>query len=152
MAEDSFPSWPLYLSLIFGSLYILIAIIDILALLAIIQSPYSTGDFIASIMMLVVGLVFIAGTPSLRRGEKDGYAFTLVATTLAGILFLLQILVFISNALGWILGFENWSEWDPLADIIPSIWLFTLILLTMGVLRSLKMLGGEKGIFPIGGK
>ncbi len=151
MAEERLPRWPLYLSLLFGVLYAIAGIIDILTVVGYISTPLSTGDLIASLMMVIVGTVYLAGTPSLQKGEREGYAFTLVATTLAAILFILQVLVFLSNGLGWLLRFDDWLEWNILSDLTPSIWLFLLILLAMGILRSLKLLGGEKGIFPIGG-
>lgn len=152
MGEERLPLWPLCLSSLFGSLYLLVGVLDVLSQIGLIAVPFTTGDLIASLMLLIVGSVFITGTPLLHKGEREGYAFTLVATTLAGILFLLQLFVFASNGLGWILGFEDWIEWTPISDITPSIWLFSLILLTMGILRGFKMLGGEKGIFPIGGR
>lgn len=151
MAEEKLPMWPLYLSLLFGWLYVVVGIADIMGTLGFIAQVFTTGDVIASMMMIIVGTVYITGTPSLHRREREGYAFTLVATTLAAILFVLHVLVFASNGLGWLLGFEDWIGWNALSDLTPPIWLFLLILLAMGILRSRKLLGGEKGIFPIGG-
>ncbi len=151
MSKEGFPEWPLYLSFLFGSLYIFIGLIDIFSALGYYTLPYTSGDIIASLMMVIVGTVYISGTPSLHNGEREGYAYTLVATTLASILFLLQVLVLGSNALGWLLQFEDWMQWNAFTDLTPPIWVFSLILITMGILRISGQLGGERGIFPTGG-
>ncbi len=151
--DDTLPRWPFLYNVLFGTLYLTIGITDILSALGISIFPFRPKDIMSPLMLLITGIVFLAGTPMLKRRDEEGYAFTLVATILAAILFALQTLVLISNALGWVLGLEDWTEWNVISDITPAVWLFFLVAVAFWILKTTNRLGGDKGIFPasIGG-
>ncbi|MDF1541249.1 MAG: hypothetical protein P1Q69_20290 [Candidatus Thorarchaeota archaeon] len=151
MAEEQIPAWPLYANTVFGILYLIVAILYTLSGFGLILPLPASDDVIGSLMLFIVSVVYLAGIKPLMRGLKDGYAFTLVATVLAAILFVLHLIVFATDALGWILGLENWLNWAPLGSLSPAIWLFGMILVGIAILRLTDRMGGEKGIFPIGG-
>lgn len=145
------PSWPLYLSGLFGLAYLIIGLVYFLSGIGIVMPLAGASDPIASLMLVIVSIVYIAGIPMLSKGKREGYAFTLVATLLAALLFFLQILALASDALGWLLGYSGWASWTVFQDAAPSLWLFMFVLMAMAILKFAGKLGGEKGIFPIGG-
>ncbi len=152
MADRELPRWPMYLNGLFGLAYLVFGVFYLLSGVGAIVPVAGASDPIGSLMLVIVSVVYIAGLPMLSKGETEGYAFTLVATVLAALLFFLQILVLASDALGWFLGFSDWADWSVLQDAGPSLWLFLFVILAMGILRFSGRLGGEKGIFPTGGE
>jgi hypothetical protein len=151
LSDTQFPRWPLYLSGLFGLAYLVFGFVYLLSGVGVIMPLPGASDPIASLMLVIVSIVYLSGTPMLSRGDREGYAFPLVATILAALLFFLQILVLASDTLGWLLGFSDWATWTALQDASPSLWLFLLVLTTMAFLKFSNRLGGEKGIFPIVG-
>lgn len=151
MADEELPNWPLYLSGLFGLAYLLTGLVYLLSGIGAVIPLPGASDPIASLMLIIVSIVYLAGVPVLSRGNRDGYAFTLVATILAALLFFLQVLVLASDALGWVLGYSGWADWTVYQDAAPSLWLFMFVLMAMAILKFAGKLGGEKGIFPIGG-
>ncbi len=151
MGEDNIPRWPLYACIGLGPLYILTGFIYILSGFGLFPVLPASNDVIGSFMLLIVGMVYIVGIQHLKAQRREGYAFILVATGLAAVLFALHSIVFGTNALGSFLGLEDWIHWTPLDSLSPGIWLFGVILLMIGGLRLTGRLGGEKGIFPIEG-
>ncbi len=117
----------------------------------VLMFPFLGNDPFNSLMLIIVGSVFIAGTKSLAERKKEGYAFTIVGAILGAILFILQLLVLASNALGWALGFEDWRTWNIIDDISASIWIFGLIILAYVGLRVTNKLDETSKIFPNGG-
>ncbi|MHA1907019.1 MAG: hypothetical protein ACW98Y_06980 [Candidatus Thorarchaeota archaeon] len=151
MGEEEIPKWPLYASISLAILYILTGIIYILSGLGLVISLPASNDIIGSFMLLIVGGVYLVGIQYLLKQQREGYAFTLVATALAAVLFALHSIVFGTNALGAILGLEDWIHWTPLDSLSPGLWLFGVIAIIIGCLKLTDRLGGEKGIFPIEG-
>ena len=145
------PRWPLHASIGLGTLYIGTGFIYILSGFGILPGLPASNDVIGSFMLLIVGMVYLVGIQHLQAQRREGYAFILVATTLAAVLFALHSIVLGTNALGSFLGLEDWIDWTPLESLSPGIWLFGVILVIIGGLRLTGRLGGEKGIFPIEG-
>jgi len=151
LSEESMPKWPLYASISMGLLYMIVGIVYVLSGFGAIHSLPASEDIIGSLMLFIVSAVFLTGVKPLLKGQEDGYAFTLVATAIAAILFVLQLIVVGTNALGLIIGLEDWMDWTPLNSLSPAIWLFGIILIGVALLRVTGRLGGERGVFPIGG-
>ena len=143
-------SWPFILSLIMGLLYLAVGVISFLVGIGILPELIGFGDPIGSIMVIIVGVVYISAGKPLVKGQEEGYAFTIVATTLALVLFALQTVIMLTNAIGWFLALDDWITWNIISDITPPFWLFLLVLALIGILRATKRIGGQKGIFPVG--
>ena len=143
-------SWPFVLSLFIGVLYFGAGIISLSIGIGLIQPIPGFGDLIGSIMIIIVGIVYLSGVKPLSKGDEGAYAFSIVATGLAVLLFILQIIIIGTNALGWGLGLEDWITWNIMDDITPSFWLFIIVMIVIGVLRATHRIGGHKGIFPVG--
>jgi hypothetical protein len=70
----------------------------------------------------------------LSKNNQEGYAFITVGYILAALLFGLQVLVILTNGLGWFLRFEDWLAWNILSDITPSFWMFIVLMTGTGSL------------------
>lgn len=148
--DSNTKGWPFILSLFIGFLYFVIGIISLFIGIGLILPIPGFGDLIGSIMIIIIGIVYLSGVKPLSKGEKDAYAFSIVATGLAVVLFILQVIIIGTNALGWGLGLEDWITWNIMDDITPSFWLFIIVMMVIGILRATKRIGGHKGIFPVG--
>lgn len=90
---------------------------------------------------MIVASVFLTGVKPLSENNQEGYAFIAVGFILAAVLFCLQILVILTNSLGWVLRFEDWLTWNIWNDITPSLWMFVLLITGTG---SLWVVGNMK--------
>ena len=43
-------------------------------------------------------------------------------------MFGLQIIVILTNGLGWIAGLEDWADWSIAQQLTPALWLFLLVI------------------------
>lgn len=126
--------WPSVLSLITALSYGGVGILQILISLQIVPPITGFNDLIGGFLLIIVASIFMTGVKPLSRNEKEGYAFIAVGYGLAGILFVLQVMVIITNALGWILQFEDWLAWNIYSDITPSLWMFVILMTATGAL------------------
>ena len=79
-------------------------------------------------MLVIVGVVFLHVANPISKGDIDGFAFLNVGVLLAALLFGLQIIVILTNGIGWIAGLEDWTEWSVYQNLTPSLWLFLFVL------------------------
>jgi len=126
--------WPSILALITGLSYGGIGFLQLLVSLQIVVPITGFNDLIGGFLLIIVASVFLTGVKPLSRNEKEGYSFIAVGYVLAAILFALQIMVIITNALGWFLQFEDWLAWNIYNDITPSLWIFLILMTATGAL------------------
>jgi hypothetical protein len=126
--------WPATLTLIVGLSYGGIGILQLLASLGIIAPIMGFTDVVGGFLLIIIAAVFLTGVGPLIRNEQEGYAFIAVGYILAAVLFGLQVLVIGTNALGWLLGFEGWLDWNIYSDITPSLWMFIILMTSTGIL------------------
>lgn len=126
--------WPSILALITGLSYGGIGFLQLLVSLQIVAPITGFNDLIGGFLLIIVGTVFLTGVKPLSKDEKEGYSFIAVGYVLAAILFALQVMVIITNALGWILQFEDWLAWNIYNDITPSLWIFLILMTATGAL------------------
>jgi hypothetical protein len=127
-------TWPSRLSLVVGVAYTVVGIIQICVALGFIAPIVGFTDLVGGFLLIIIAAVFFTGVKPLSKNEQEGYAFIAVGYILAAILFALQVLVIITNALGWFLRFNNWLQWNVLNDITPSLWLFVILMTATGSL------------------
>ncbi len=126
--------WPSILALITGLSYGGIGLLQILVSLQVVAPITGFNDLIGGILLIIVASIFLTGVKPLSKDEKEGYAFIAVGYGLAAILFTLQVMVIITNGLGWILQFEDWLAWNIYSDITPSLWIFLILMIATGAL------------------
>lgn len=126
--------WSAWLALVVGSAYAGVGAIQILVTLGFIIPISGFTDLLGGFLLIIIAAVFLTGVRPLFKDEQEGYAFIAVGYILAGVLFALQVMVIITNALGWVLRFEAWLTWNILDDITPSLWMFLVLMTSTGAL------------------
>jgi hypothetical protein len=122
--EDLKKAMPIALAI--GLTYLIGGMLWFLASIGL-QIPFpSSPDALSALMLVIISTVFLYGIKPLREGNREGFAFLFVGMILAGILFLLQLLIMGSNFLGWLLGLDDWSDWHVMSDVTPTVWLFLM--------------------------
>jgi hypothetical protein len=139
--------WPAALALIVGLSYGSIGILQLLASLGIIAPIMGFTDVVGGFLLIIIAAVFLTGVRPLIRNEQEGYAFIAVGYILAAVLFGLQVLVIGTNALGWLLGFEGWLDWNFYNDITPSLWMFIILMTSTGILWVIGNL--KENLYPL---
>jgi hypothetical protein len=134
-AEFSVPedgSWPCRLSLVAGLSYAAVGLLQILVSVGLVAPIMGFTDVVGGFLLIIVAAVFLTGVRPLSKNEQEGYAFIAVGYILAAVLFGLQILVILTNGIGWLLRFQNWLNWDISNDISPSLWMFMVLMIGTG--------------------
>jgi hypothetical protein len=126
--------WPSILTLSIGMGYLAVGIVQIMTSIGIIPPIIGFTDLIGGFLLIIVASVFLTGYKPLSQNNQEGYAFIAVGYILAAVMFALQVLVILTNALGWILQFEDWLAWNILNDITPSFWMFLILMTSTGSL------------------
>ena len=142
--------WPSILTLVIGLGYLFVGTIQILSSIGTIPPIIGFSDLIGGFLLIIVSSVFLTGVKPLSENNQEGYAFIAVGYILAAVMFALQILVILTNALGWILQFEDWLAWNIVNDITPSLWMFMILMTGTGSLWVIgnmreKILGTSEG-------
>jgi hypothetical protein len=132
LPEDS--KWSSVFTLLIGIAYLSVGVVQILSSLQLIPPLVGFSDFIGGFLLLIVASVFLTGVQPLSKNNQEGYAFVAVGYILAAILFGLQILVILTNGLGWFLRLEDWIAWNIWTDFTPSLWMFIILMTGTGSL------------------
>jgi len=125
-----------------GAGYGILGVLQILVGLDVVNPNSLISEPIGGIMLVVVAFVYISGVRSLLGEDREGYAYLAVGVILGGILFVLQLIIMGTNALGWWLQLEDWNDWSLLSDLTPALLLFLPTLLVS--IRMHREKRGEK--------
>ena len=127
-------TWSSRMALVVGLAYASVGSVQIFVAFGYIAPIIGFTDLVGGFLLIIVAAVFLTGVKPLSKDEQEGYAFIAVGYILAAVLFALQVMVIITNLLGWFLRFENWLLWNILNDITPSLWLFVILMTSTGFL------------------
>jgi hypothetical protein len=129
---------PMVFSLVCGSLYIILGLLQLAAGTGrvLIGSDFSIplanvlfvpADLIGSFVLLLIGTVFIYGVLEMRSGVYEGISYAYVGILLALIFAFIYLLVCTGNLLEtYLLMNEEFAGWTPLSDMRPGIYLAIL--------------------------
>jgi hypothetical protein len=126
--------WSSVFTLIIGITYLCVGFIQIISSLELITPIVGFTDLIGGFLLIIIASVFLTGVKPLSENNQEGYAFVTVGYILAALLFGLQVLVILTNGLGWFLRFEDWIAWSIWNDITPSLWMFVILMTGTGSL------------------
>ncbi|MGQ4871060.1 MAG: hypothetical protein ACP6IT_04410 [Candidatus Thorarchaeota archaeon] len=126
------------LSVTLGVLYLATGIWEFLSVVGIAPLVVARPDPLDSLIMFVIGSVFLTGTKLLRRNKEEGIAFPIVGLILSTIVFALGLVVLLTNALGWALGLEDWEGWMPAMNITMSMITYVGVLVVGVIMRVAK--------------
>ncbi len=135
--------WPL--ALLMGALYFVGGMLWLIASFGLPIPFPATADPISAIVLIIIAAIFFSGVRPLRQGNRDGFGFVAVGVLLAGILFGLQLVILSTDFLGWALGLEDWTSWNALSTLTPTVWLFLLVVLIFAIARAAE--GNREGGF-----
>jgi hypothetical protein len=127
-------TWPSILSLAAGLSYAGVGVLQLLVSVGLVGPIVGFTDIVGGFLLIIVAAVFLTGVRPLSKDEQEGYAFIAVGYILAAVLFALQILVILTDGLGWLLGFQNWLDWNIFNDVTPSLWMFIILMTATGSL------------------
>jgi hypothetical protein len=127
-------TWPSILSLAAGLSYAGVGVLQLLVSVGLVGPIVGFTDIVGGFLLIIVAAVFLTGVRPLSKDEQEGYAFIAVGYILAAVLFVLQILVILTDGLGWLLGFQNWLDWNIFNDVTPSLWMFIILMTATGSL------------------
>ncbi len=111
-----------------GLLYLATASMQILRIMGLVGFWFLTPDVVIVFLLLVLAGVFLSGVLPLKHGKRHAIAFPTVGLILSALLFVLKIAILLTNALGWILSFEDWQTWSLAMDFEPTLWTFPIII------------------------
>ncbi|ETA68926.1 hypothetical protein MettiDRAFT_2415 [Methanolobus tindarius DSM 2278] len=138
MEEKPDTKVPMIFSVICGSLYIIMGLLQLAAGTGkiILGSEFSIplsnvlfvpADIIGSFVLLLIGTVFIYGVLEMRSGVYEGISYAYVGILLALIFAFIYLLVCTGNLLEThLLMNEEFEGWTPLSDMSPGIYLAIL--------------------------
>jgi hypothetical protein len=143
--------WFSIFTLFIGICYLMVGFVQILSSVGIIAPISGFTDLVGGFLLMIVASVFLTGVKPLSKNNQEGYAYIAVGYILAAVMFALQVLVILTNALGWFLHFEDWLAWNIINDITPSLWMFVILMAGTG---SVWIIGNIKGkmLGKIGGE
>lgn len=129
------------MTLIIGLVYLSVGLVQVAMGLSLLPPMPGMNDALGGVLLIVVAAVFLTGVNPLLNNSQEGYAYIAVGYILAAVVFGLQVLVIATNALGWVLRFEDWLDWSLAADLTPSFWMFIGLAVSTG---SLVLIGAMR--------
>ena len=127
-------TWAARLACVVGLAYAGVGVVQVLVAFGFLGPFIGFSDLVGGFLLIIVDAVFLTGVKPLSKNDQEGYAFIAVGYILAAVLFALQIMVIITNLLGWLFQFEVWLLWNILNDITPSLWLFVMLVISTSAL------------------
>lgn len=131
---------PVVFSLVSGSLYIFLGLLQLLAginrifigpdiLIPLADMLFVPADIIGSFVLILIGTVFIYGVIEMRSGIYEGVSYAYVGILLSLIFAIIYLFVSTGNMLeAYLLRNEDFADWTPLSDLKPGIYLALLSL------------------------
>ncbi|MFW9945125.1 MAG: hypothetical protein ACFFB7_09015 [Candidatus Sifarchaeia archaeon] len=136
--EDSESRIAWSLTLLMGTMYLVVGSSWLVASLGLPIPFPSVADPLSAMVLIVVAVVFFSGVRPLRRGDRDGFGFIAVGVLLAGIMFGLQLVILSTNYLGWVLGLDDWLSWNAASNLTQAVWLFLLVVFLFATARAVE--------------
>jgi hypothetical protein len=137
-------------SVVGAVMYCVASIATLIVSVNLIQLPIGVADPLNALLLAIIAMVLAVAVKHLLENKRDGYAFLVVGTILAGLLFALQFIILSTNVLGWLLQLDDWLAWNIFDDLIPQLWLFPLMLPILGLPWIVDYGNGlkKKGVSP----
>ena len=112
----------IFLSLIFGFLFTISGIVEILigvcSIFGIeIKLYLFTGDALGGLALLAVGITYFLGVKKAIDEDIRAVSYLFTASIVGLGIGVIAFLLLISNAVGFLLGFEDWQGWSVFDSI-----------------------------------
>lgn len=81
------------------------------------------SDFFGGLVLLVIGFTFIGAISPARSDAQEAVLFTRFAILLSVVFASIYLILMWSNGILWLMGNEDFADWSPIDDLVPTIWL-----------------------------
>ena len=110
------------LSLIFGLLFAVSGIVEIIlglySILGVkIKLPLFLGDAFGGLALLAVGVAYFLGVKKAVDKDIKAISYLFTASIIGLGIGIIAFLILMSDAIGFLLGFEDWADWSVFNDI-----------------------------------
>ncbi|WP_456373028.1 hypothetical protein [Methanocaldococcus sp.] len=133
----------LALSLIFGILFSISGFIEILigfsnSILNIkIEFPLFVGDVFGGFALLAIGVTYFLGVKKAVIGDIKAVSYLFTASIIGLGIGIVSILLLLSNAIGFLVGLEDWKNWSLFKNITIYLILGVLSIIPYKIAKSL---------------
>ena len=118
--------------LFFSILHILSVVITLPDLLAFLRVP---SDPIIGVVLLIASILFYLGSYRTLSGLEDSRAYIMVGWFMGALVSFVSLLVMLSNGIrSFLIGAEDLADWIFLDDVVPGLYLGSMILLLIPVI------------------
>ena len=91
---------------------------------------YIPNDLLGSLILILIGCIFLFGTSKLNHWNPDGTAFIFVGIFLALVFMTIYLIMILANAIeAYLITSAEFVDWTPLNDLKPGIYLGLLPLI-----------------------
>ena len=134
----------IFLSLIFGFLFAISGIVEILigvcSILGVrINLFLFTGDVLGGLALLAVGITYFLGVKKAIDEDIRAVSYLFTASVVGLGIGIIAFLLLISNAVGFLLGFEDWQGWSVFNDITVYLILGLFAVIPYKVVKMLYL-------------
>ncbi|AIJ05627.1 hypothetical protein JH146_0781 [Methanocaldococcus bathoardescens] len=130
------------LSLVFGFLFAVSGIIEIIigiySILGVkITIPLFVGDVFGGLALLAVGITYFLGVKKAVDEDIKAVSYLFTASIIGLGIGIIAFLLLISNAIGFLLGFEDWADWSIFNDLTIYLILGMLAVVPYKIAKTL---------------
>ncbi|MEO2116961.1 MAG: hypothetical protein ABGW92_00940 [Methanocaldococcus sp.] len=110
------------LSLIFGFLFTISGIVEIIigiySILGVkIELPLFVGDIFGGLALLAIGITYFLGVKKAVNKDIKAVSYLFTASIISLGIGIIAFLILIADAIGFLLGFEDWVDWEFFNDL-----------------------------------
>ncbi|XRO75147.1 hypothetical protein ACO3TA_07140 [Methanocaldococcus sp. 28A] len=130
------------ISLVYGILFSVSGIIEIIigtySILGVkINLPLFVGDVFGGLALLAVGITYFLGVKKAIGEDIKAVSYLFTASIIGLGIGIIAFLLLISNAIGYLLGFEDWADWSVFNDLTIYLILGALAVIPYKIVKTL---------------
>ncbi|XRO77496.1 hypothetical protein ACO3VM_02915 [Methanocaldococcus sp. 10A] len=130
------------ISLIYGILFSVSGIIEIIigtySILGVkINLPLFVGDVFGGLALLAVGITYFLGVKKAIDEDIKAVSYVFTASIIGLGIGIIAFLLLVSNAIGFLLGFEDWADWSVFNDLTIYLILGALAIIPYKIVKTL---------------
>ncbi|XRP96577.1 hypothetical protein ACO3UB_06410 [Methanocaldococcus sp. 16A] len=130
------------ISLVYGILFSVSGIIEIIigaySILGVeINLPLFVGDVFGGLALLAVGITYFLGVKKAVDEDIKAVSYLFTASIIGLGIGIIAFLFLVSNAIGFLLGFEDWADWSVFNDLTIYLILGALAIIPYKIVKTL---------------
>ncbi|ACV24584.1 hypothetical protein [Methanocaldococcus fervens] len=110
------------LSLVFGLLFLFSGGIEVVVWICSVvgvesELPLFVGDVFGGLALLAVGITYLLGVKKAVNEDIRAISYLFTASIVGLGIGIIALLLLIANAIGFLLGFDDWADWSIFNDL-----------------------------------